>query len=233
MDAPQAWGDYVSPLTERIDTIRDTIVANAERRGWTMDPDQLDDSTSFVAWCSSAASTAWTRPDGGGAGQGLAVAAHLHGGAPLSFLDHHLRLWRQPVRRLGAARHRQGRTTGWPVPEGLAQPGHPRGGTHADHRGTDGRGGCGGASLRRGVCQGPGNDGAVECAAVASSRLRLDGPSRPRGQGRIPRLAGTGRSAIQFTLLRVATRLWQKRKWRCASHAFSGGLGNSSRTNVS
>ena len=26
MDAPQAWGDYVSPLTERIDTIRDTIV---------------------------------------------------------------------------------------------------------------------------------------------------------------------------------------------------------------
>ncbi len=34
---------YLSPLVERIDGIRNTIMANAEGRGWTFDPAQLDD----------------------------------------------------------------------------------------------------------------------------------------------------------------------------------------------
>ena len=34
---------YLSPLAERIDGIRNTIMDNAEDRGWTFDPAQLDD----------------------------------------------------------------------------------------------------------------------------------------------------------------------------------------------
>ena len=34
---------YLSPLVERIDEIRNTIMDNAEDRGWTFDPAQLDD----------------------------------------------------------------------------------------------------------------------------------------------------------------------------------------------
>ena len=42
-EAPKEWGDYISPLGERIDTIRNTILANAEKRNWTIDEEQLDD----------------------------------------------------------------------------------------------------------------------------------------------------------------------------------------------
>ena len=35
--------DYISPLTERIDVIRNTIIDNAEKRGWAVDAEQLDD----------------------------------------------------------------------------------------------------------------------------------------------------------------------------------------------
>ena len=34
---------YLSPLTARIDVIRNTIIDNAEDRGWTINADQLDD----------------------------------------------------------------------------------------------------------------------------------------------------------------------------------------------
>ena len=43
LEAPEAWGDYISPLGERIDTIRNTILANAESADWTIDEEQLDD----------------------------------------------------------------------------------------------------------------------------------------------------------------------------------------------
>ncbi|HEX4415019.1 MAG TPA: hypothetical protein VH107_15390 [Lacipirellulaceae bacterium] len=42
-EAAVTWGEYVSPLSDRIDTIRNTILGNAEQRGWTVDPAQLDD----------------------------------------------------------------------------------------------------------------------------------------------------------------------------------------------
>ena len=38
-----SWGDYVSPLIARIETIRNTILGNAEERHWTIDAEQLDD----------------------------------------------------------------------------------------------------------------------------------------------------------------------------------------------
>src|SRR5665213_2040460 len=38
-----AWGHYISPLADRIEAIRNTILGNAEDRGWTVDPEQLDD----------------------------------------------------------------------------------------------------------------------------------------------------------------------------------------------
>ena len=37
------FADYVSPLIARIAAIRRTILRNAEERGWTIDPEQLDD----------------------------------------------------------------------------------------------------------------------------------------------------------------------------------------------
>ena len=42
-EATVSWGDYISPLANRIEAIRNTILANAEQRGWTVDEDQLDD----------------------------------------------------------------------------------------------------------------------------------------------------------------------------------------------
>jgi len=52
---------YLSPLAERIEGIRNTIMDNAEDRGWTFDPANSTTATSSAAWCSSGASTGWTR----------------------------------------------------------------------------------------------------------------------------------------------------------------------------
>ena len=42
-EAEASVDNYISPLTERIDVIRNTIIDNAEKRGWTIDAEQLDD----------------------------------------------------------------------------------------------------------------------------------------------------------------------------------------------
>ena len=42
-EAEALMDDYISPLTESIDTIRNTIIDNAEQRGWTINAEQLDD----------------------------------------------------------------------------------------------------------------------------------------------------------------------------------------------
>src|SRR5262249_54291496 len=42
-EAIVSWGEYISPLGGRIEAIRNTILGNAEQRGWTVDPTQLDD----------------------------------------------------------------------------------------------------------------------------------------------------------------------------------------------
>jgi hypothetical protein len=87
-----AWGHYVSPLADRIDMIRNTILGNAEARGWTVDPEQLDDRhiirRMILKRCIYGVDKNLMAVE-------LAkVALWLHTftvGAPLSFLDHHLR----------------------------------------------------------------------------------------------------------------------------------------------
>jgi hypothetical protein len=86
------WGDYVSPLTHRIAEIRRTILANAEARDWTVDQSQLDDRhivrRMVLKRCVHGV-------DKNPMAVELAkVSLWLHTftvGAPLSFLDHHLR----------------------------------------------------------------------------------------------------------------------------------------------
>ena len=92
MEAPDAWGDYVSPLTERIDTIRATILANVGRRGWTMDPDHLDDR--HIVRRMVLKRCVYGVDKNPMAVELAKVSLWLHTftvGAPLSFLDHHLR----------------------------------------------------------------------------------------------------------------------------------------------
>ena len=91
-DAEASVDNYISPLTERIDTIRNTIMDNAEKRGWTINAEQLDDRhivrRMVLKRCVHGI-------DKNPMAVELAkVALWLHTftvGAPLSFLDHHLR----------------------------------------------------------------------------------------------------------------------------------------------
>ena len=92
IDVPETWGDYVSPLIERIDTIRGTILANAERRGWTFDPDQLDDR--HIVRRMVLKRCVYGVDKNPMAVELAKVSLWLHTftvGAPLSYLDHHLR----------------------------------------------------------------------------------------------------------------------------------------------
>ena len=92
LDAPKEWGDYISPLGERIEAIRNTILSNANKRSWTINVDQLDDRhiirRMVLKRCIFGV-------DKNPMAVELAkVALWLHTfttGAPLSFLDHHLR----------------------------------------------------------------------------------------------------------------------------------------------
>ena len=83
---------YISPLTERIDGIRDTIMANAKDRGWTIDADQLDDR--HIVRRMVLKRCVYGVDKNPMAVELAKVALWLHTftvGAPLSFLDHHLR----------------------------------------------------------------------------------------------------------------------------------------------
>ncbi len=92
LDAPADWGDYISPLGERIDTIRNTILANAAERNWTIDEDQLDDR--HIIRRMVLKRCIYGVDKNPMAVELAKVALWLHTftvGAPLSFLDHHLR----------------------------------------------------------------------------------------------------------------------------------------------
>jgi len=91
-EAEAAVEHYVSPLSNRIDAIRNTIMANAEDRGWTVDPEQLDDRhiirRMILKRC------VYGVDKNPMAVELAKVALWLHTftvGAPLSFIDHHLR----------------------------------------------------------------------------------------------------------------------------------------------
>lgn len=92
LDAPEKWGDYISPLGERIDTIRNTILANADERDWTIDEEQLDDR--HIIRRMVLKRCIYGVDKNSMAVELAKVALWLHTftvGAPLSFLDHHLR----------------------------------------------------------------------------------------------------------------------------------------------
>ena len=91
-DAEATVDDYISPLTERIDTIRNTIIDNAEKRGWTINPEQLDDR--HIVRRMVLKRCVYGVDKNPMAVELAKVALWLHTftvGAPLSFLDHHLR----------------------------------------------------------------------------------------------------------------------------------------------
>lgn len=83
---------YVSPLAERIDKIRWTILHNAEEKKWTVDPLQLDDR--HIVRRMVLKRCVYGVDKNQMAVELAKVSLWLHTftvGAPLSFLDHHLR----------------------------------------------------------------------------------------------------------------------------------------------
>lgn len=86
------WADYISPLADRIEGIRNTILGNAEERSWTVDPEQLDDR--HIIRRMVLKRCVYGVDKNQMAVELAKVALWLHSftvGAPLSFLDHHLR----------------------------------------------------------------------------------------------------------------------------------------------
>ena len=91
-DAEAVVEGYLSPLAERIDQIRNTIIANAEDRGWTIDAGQLDDR--HIIRRMVLKRCVYGVDKNPMAVELAKVSLWLHTftvGAPLSFLDHHLR----------------------------------------------------------------------------------------------------------------------------------------------
>lgn len=91
-EAEDAVEGYVSPLTQRIDSIRNTIMANAEESGWALDRARLDDR--HIVRRMVLKRCVYGVDKNAMAVELAKVSLWLHTftvGAPLSFLDHHLR----------------------------------------------------------------------------------------------------------------------------------------------
>lgn len=93
-DAPAAvtFGSYASPLSERIATVRARITAEAEKHGWPLVAEHLDDKQ--VVRRMVLKRVVYGVDKNPMAVELAKVALWLHSftvGAPLSFLDHHLR----------------------------------------------------------------------------------------------------------------------------------------------
>ena len=86
------WGTYLPPLVLRIEEIRNTIIGNAEKENWTVDEEQLDDR--HIIRRMVLKRCVYGVDKNPMAVELAKVALWLHSftvGAPLSFLDHHLR----------------------------------------------------------------------------------------------------------------------------------------------
>ena len=91
-EAEVAADGYVSPLVGRIEAIRATILANARANGWTVDPARLDDR--HIVRRMVLKRCVYGVDKNPMAVELAKVSLWLHTftvGAPLSFLDHHLR----------------------------------------------------------------------------------------------------------------------------------------------
>ena len=109
-------GEYVSPLVERVAAIRQDISQRAQAADWVMDQAQLTDQAIIrrmvLKRCIYGVDKNPLTVE-------LAkVSLWLHSftvGAPLSFLDHHLRCWRLSGRTAGNGSHRGAEPSGRPV----------------------------------------------------------------------------------------------------------------------
>ena len=91
-EAEGALEGYVSPLVEDIDAVRDTVLRNADAQGWTIQPEQLDDR--HVVRRMVLKRCVYGVDKNPMAVELAKVSLWLHTftvGAPLGFLDHHLR----------------------------------------------------------------------------------------------------------------------------------------------
>lgn len=91
-EAEARWDGYISPLSGRIDEIRNTISGNAQMHNWTFDPTQLDDR--HIIRRIVLKRCIFGTDKNPMAVELAKVSLRLHtftAGAPLSFLDHHLR----------------------------------------------------------------------------------------------------------------------------------------------
>ena len=91
-EAEGALEGYVSPLVKEIDTVRDTVLRNADAQGWTLRPEQLDDR--HVIRRMVLKRCVYGVDKNPMAVELAKVSLWLHTftvGAPLGFLDHHLR----------------------------------------------------------------------------------------------------------------------------------------------
>ena len=91
-EAAVDWATYISPLGERIERIRTTILTNAEERDWAVDAGQLDDR--HIIRRMVLKRCIYGVDKNPMAVELAKVSLWLHTftiGAPLSFLDHHLR----------------------------------------------------------------------------------------------------------------------------------------------
>jgi hypothetical protein len=132
------FGAYVSPLIKRITEIRSTILRNAQERGWTIDAEQLDDR--HIVRRMVLKRCIYGVDKNPMAVELAKVSLWLHTftvGAPLSFLDHHLRRgdslfgsWvRGGMDRAGARRAA--------LPARADDASHAGGQVDAGHRGVD------------------------------------------------------------------------------------------------
>ena len=142
---------YVSPLVSLIQAIRDRIVANAEERAWVIDRDRLDDR--HIVRRMVLKRCVYGVDKNPMEVELVKVALWLRTftvGAPLSFLDHHLRCGDSLFRRMGTGRGRQGDRVWQPVASArLCHPGGTCRAGNADYRGVDRRRDRRGAPLRR------------------------------------------------------------------------------------
>ena len=91
-EAEAAMEGYVSPLAADIDAVRDTVLRNAAQAGWTVHPEQLDDR--HVVRRMVLKRCVYGVDKNPMAVELAKVSLWLHTftvGAPLGFLDHHLR----------------------------------------------------------------------------------------------------------------------------------------------
>ena len=91
-EAEAAMEGYISPVVEDIDAVRDTVLGNAGKQGWTIHPEQLDDR--HVVRRMVLKRCVYGVDKNPMAVELAKVSLWLHTftvGAPLGFLDHHLR----------------------------------------------------------------------------------------------------------------------------------------------